>query len=178
MDNAKNALRVAALIQEEARELGLSSFLSLRSGEQANPIRLFDSVVTEVTLRNVARQLFVEGHYALAVEEAYKCLNNFVKSRSGLGADGASLMKTVFSAKNPTLRLNALKTQSQQDQQIGYMDIFAGCMTGIRNPRAHEHRYIDDPQVALELLSLANHLLRMASKAKRARRKSSPSSPP
>ena len=40
------------------------------------------------------------------------------------------------------------------------MDIFAGSMTGIRNPRAHEHDLVDEPEVALELLALANHLMR------------------
>ena len=33
-------------------------------------------------------------------------------------------------------------------------------MTGIRNPRAHDHQLADDPDVALELLVLANHLMR------------------
>jgi Protein of unknown function (Hypoth_ymh) len=47
------------------------------------------------------------------------------------------------------------------------MDIFAGAMTGIRNPRAHEHAYLDDPRTALELLALANHLARMARGATR-----------
>ena len=37
--------------------------------------------------------------------------------------------------------------------------MFAGAMTGIRNPRAHEHELKDDPKVALELLALANHLM-------------------
>ena len=40
------------------------------------------------------------------------------------------------------------------------MKIFAGSMTGIRNPRAHQHDLMDDPEVALELLGLANHLMR------------------
>jgi uncharacterized protein (TIGR02391 family) len=96
--------------------------------------------------------LFYEGHYALAVEEAFKCLNNFVKSKAGTRADGAELMRNVFTPKNPTLALNSLKTDSQRDQQLGYMDIFAGSMIGIRNPRAHEHQYLDEPQVALEML--------------------------
>ena len=40
------------------------------------------------------------------------------------------------------------------------MDIFAGVMAGIRNPRAHEHELEDEPEVALELIILANHLMR------------------
>ena len=40
------------------------------------------------------------------------------------------------------------------------MDLFAGSMTGVRNPRAHEYKLTDEPEVALELLILANHLMR------------------
>ena len=54
-----------------------------------------------------------------------------------------------------------------KDEQRGYMDIFAGSMTGIRNPRAHEHDLADEPEVALELLVLANHLMRKLDAATR-----------
>ena len=108
-----------------------------------------------------SRKLFKDGHYARAVEEAFKCLNNLVKEKSKLpDAHGAGLMRTAFSPQNPILKLNDLLSKSQQDEQQGYMDIFAGAMTGIRNPRAHEHELVDEPEVALELLTLANHLMR------------------
>jgi len=44
------------------------------------------------------------------------------------------------------------------------MDIFAGTMTGIRNPRAHENDFDNDPFAAVRLLSLADHLLQRAHK--------------
>jgi uncharacterized protein (TIGR02391 family) len=130
---------------------------------------LYETTVTDPVLRDTTRQLFQEAHYALAVEEAFKCLNNVVKARTGLKADGADLMRTTFSPKRPHLKLSDLKSQSKIDQQQGYMDIFAGAMTGIRNPRAHVHKYLDEPHAALELLSLANHLLRLVTGATRSR---------
>lgn len=39
------------------------------------------------------------------------------------------------------------------------MQIFAGCMTGIRNPRAHDADWEDTEQRALQLLVFANHLI-------------------
>ena len=45
------------------------------------------------------------------------------------------------------------------------MDIFAGVMAGIRNPRAHEHEIADDAEVALEMLIIANHLMRKLDQA-------------
>jgi uncharacterized protein (TIGR02391 family) len=134
-------------------------------------VALLDALVTEPDLRRVVRQVFVNGHYALAVEEGFKYLNNLVKRRSGLQSDGASLMSTAFSLNTPILKLSDLRTQSKKDQQLGYMQILQGSMTGIRNPRAHEHRYLDEPRNALELLALCNHLVRVVTAATRARRR-------
>ena len=125
------------------------------------PRDCFDELVKNRQIRQVSGTLYRDGHFARAVEEAFKCLNNAVKGKSGhTSADGAGLMKNVFSANSPVLKLNSLQSQSERDEQLGYMELFAGSMTGIRNPRAHEHNLVDDPDVALELLVLANHLMR------------------
>ena len=129
--------------------------------EKLTPVMVFDIVVTNQELRSASRELFLDGHYARAVEEAFKCLNNAVKAKSGIfEEDGARLMRKVLSANSPLLRLNSLQTQSERDEQLGYMDLFAGSMTGIRNPRAHEHSLTDEVDVALEMLVFANHLMR------------------
>ena len=70
-------------------------------------------------------------------------------------------MRAAFSANSPILYLNSFLSISDKDEQRGYMEIFAGVMTGIRNPRVHEHDMEDDPQVALSLLAFANHLMWM-----------------
>jgi len=135
---------------------------------------LLDALVTEPDLRAVVRQVFLNGHYGLAVEEGFKYLNNLVKRRSGLEADGSSLMGSAFSMHSPVLKLNDLRTQSKKDQQLGYMQILQGSMTGIRNPRAHEHKYLDEPRNAIELLALCNHLVRLVTNANRARSRRTP----
>ena len=63
-------------------------------------------------------------------------------------------MREAFSANRPRLRLNRMQTTTDQNEQRGYMELFAGAMTAIRNPRAHEDRLHDDPETALELLTL------------------------
>ena len=123
--------------------------------------QLFDELVTNDSLRQASASLFLDGYYARAVEEAFKCLNNAVKDKSGnTDRDGAPLMRAVFSPNAPILKLNPLQSPSERDEQQGYMELFAGAMTGIRNPRAHEHSLVDAGEVALELLILANHLMR------------------
>ena len=104
-------------------------------------LRLCDRIA-DPDLLMVVERLFEDGHHARSVEEAFKFLNNLVKARSGLTSlDGSVLMKTALSAKCPTLKLNAGTTQSERDEQLGYMEIMAGSMTGIRNPRAHEPEF-------------------------------------
>ena len=121
----------------------------------------FDNQITSTGLVRCTRALFADGYYSGAVEKAFVYLENLVKQQSGLSDKyGSSLMKTVFSTRNPLIGLNAGATDSDRDEQLGYMEIFAGVMTGIRNPRAHSHDWVDKPEVALELLVVANHLAR------------------
>jgi uncharacterized protein (TIGR02391 family) len=136
-----------------------------------NDPRLYDILVTDKLLRTKTEKLFKDGHHARAVEEAYKLLDNIVKKQSGqgkTGLTGAPLMNTVFSVKTPILKLNSGVTTSEKDEQVGYMQIFAGCMTGIRNPRAHETDWEDTEQRALQLIVFANHLIERTIKAEKA----------
>ena len=160
-----NWLKIAAAIEAEVDKTGLSprqkSSISTKSGDYPL-IRVFDEMVTSPDLIEVSRQLFTDGHYAMAVEKAFVCLNNRVKEKSVLNdKDGADLMRMAFSANSPVLALNSFQSQSEKNEQQGYMEIFAGTMIGIRNPRVHEHTLEDEPEVALELLVLANHLMRI-----------------
>ena len=130
---------------------------------------LFRELVTNEQLQDASGGLFRDRYFARAVEEAFKCLNNAVKDKSGLHEqDGVPLMRSAFSARSPVLTLNPLKTQSHQHEQQGYMDIYAGSMMGVRNPRAHQHELVDEEAVALELLVLANHLMRKLAAATKA----------
>lgn len=110
---------------------------------------------------NVARKRFEDGHYADAVESAFKALNHAVKQivnkKTGSEYDGASLMRHAFSPRCPIILLEKQDTETGKNIQQGYMDIFAGAMTGIRNPKAHEIVAIDYKR-ALHHLHLASLL--------------------
>jgi len=172
---AKQALRRAAslavdvdgLVRVPAEATRSSPAVSFASAELGH---LYDLLIDDPDLNGCSHQLFENGHYAQAVEEAFKFVNNLVKQRSGLAADGSSLMNTAFSANAPVLKLSKLTTQSQRDQQLGYMQMLSGAMVGIRNPRAHEHGHLEEPRVALELMCFANHLVRAIKRATRARK--------
>ena len=74
-------------------------------------------------------------------------------------------MEAAFSERTPKLRLNDLADQSQRDEQVGHMSIFAGCITGLRNPRAHDHLYVDTPERALKLLIFVDYLFGVVEEA-------------
>ena len=129
---------------------------------RVNWLAQFDAFVKDGGLRKFCRGLFADGHYSMAVQKACTYVHNVVRDRSGrIDKDGADLMMAVLTPNNPTLRLNGLHTKSERNEQQGYMYIFAGTMTGIRNPRAHEHDHEDSPEEAFEMLVLANHLMRV-----------------
>ncbi len=167
------ALSLASRVQSEIDAAGLGRrFIQPTVLAASDLAALYDTLVRSAPLRAATRRLFVDGHYARAVEEAFKCLNNAVKEKSGLSAkDGADLMRDAFSANGPLLKLNDLRSTSKKDEQRGYMDLYAGAMTGVRNPRAHDQRLDDGPETALELLALAQHLMRRLGNATRARRR-------
>ncbi|PKP13536.1 MAG: TIGR02391 family protein [Bacteroidetes bacterium HGW-Bacteroidetes-3] len=93
------------------------------------------------------RRKFETGFYADAVETALKEINStikkIVKTKTGEELDGAKLMQKAFSIQNPILELADLNTESGRNIQQGYLQIFSGAMTGIRNPKAHDNIEIE-----------------------------------
>ena len=126
-----------------------------------NPGKIFDSRRLHDAVVDSSRSLFVSGHYAQAIFEAFKRVNNEVKQVSGLSnKDGRDLMAQAFHESRPVIRLNRLQNQSDRDEQEGFKFLFMGAMQGIRNPKAHEVIIQNDPYKTLEYLGIASLLLR------------------
>lgn len=110
----------------------------------------------------LARPRFEAGFFGDAVEASFKEVNDAVKrivrDVDGRELDGAGLMTTAFSPQNPIIRLTNLTTDTDKNIQQGYMQIMAGSMTGIRNPKAHGNLNPDSTK-ALHLICLASLLM-------------------
>jgi uncharacterized protein (TIGR02391 family) len=144
---------------------------------KVNPNVLFDMLDIHPVIKRACEKLFKDGYYTQAILEAYKALNNYVKEKSGRSdLDGSKLAK-VFRVQvdqsggitdEPILKINDLKTQSDIDEQEGIMHLFMGAMKGIRNPRAHEEKRLDDedPFRVIELLCLASFLAKKVDDAR------------
>lgn len=114
------------------------------SGEDAasRSIRAYAGLDLHMEIARAATKLYQDGHYSNAVEAAVKRLNGLVRLRSDLEVDGTTLMERAFNPTNPILCFNALADQSDKDEQKGFMNMFSGAVSGLRNPRAH--RFIND----------------------------------
>lgn len=94
-------------------------------------------------IKKVSKDLFDDGHYANAAEDAFIEINDRVKKiyaiikPNTLIPDGDSAMTTVFSTNNPLIILGDINTETGKNIQKGYMQMFAGAMSALRNPRAH-----------------------------------------
>lgn len=111
------------------------------------------------------RKLFDDGHYSYATFDAFKYIDKEVSRLSSNNNSGYKLMMTVFNEQNPLIKLNDLSTTSKIDEQLGFKFLFAGGMSGIRNPRGHEYGIKDDVETCLSHLSFGSMLLRKLEEA-------------
>lgn len=111
---------------------------------------------------DVAKSRFEAEHYADSVEAALKEINKIIKAivkkETGEEFDGANLMNRAFSLNKPIVFLDDLDTQTGKDIQKGYMQLFAGSMSGIRNPKAHDNININKER-AVHFLFLCSLLM-------------------
>lgn len=113
-------------------------------------------------IRFLAQTRFEQGFYGDAVESSFKEVNNCIKQHikilTGKELDGGALMNYAFSPQSPLITLGDLSTETGRNIQQGYMLLFSGSMTGIRNPKAHGNLN-PSPSKAQHLICLASLLM-------------------
>jgi len=134
--------------------------------EREKGIELLKKRGIHPTIIQVSGKLFSNGHYSQAIFEAFKYVNIHVKKKSGLSdLDGKNLMSQAFKLSSPKLRWTDLKTDSDKNEQEGFMFLYMGAIVGIRNPKAHDHIILKDEIKALEYLSFASLLMKRIDEA-------------
>jgi uncharacterized protein (TIGR02391 family) len=121
-------------------------------------------------IEKVSGQVVRDGHYREAAFSAYVAVIEEVKAKACLldkrtqkPMDGEPLMRQAFDCENnktPPIRFNELKTESERDEQQGFMHLFLG-LVRLRHSKAHSIRPLDDPSRAHEYLCLASLLMRL-----------------
>lgn len=84
-------------------------------------------------------ELLSEDFYQ-AVFEAIKGLGTRLQHLSGLDLDGYKLIDAALLGKEPLLKINSFRTQTERDEQHGVANLAKGAFSAFRNPTAHEPR--------------------------------------
>lgn len=129
-------------------------------------LRAYEGLGLHPEIARAASELYLNGHYANAIEDAVKALNALVRLRGGEDSDGTALMQTTFSPKNPILQFNELSDANDLNEQTGFMMMFSGAVAGLRNPRAHS-LIKDNPERALEFIAFVSLLAKLLDGAKK-----------
>jgi uncharacterized protein (TIGR02391 family) len=80
--------------------------------------------------------------------------------------DGEKLISKVFSIEHPLMILSELDSDSGQNVQKGFMQIFKGAYQGIRNPTAHSLNHELTQLESAQYLVFASLLARKVDEAK------------
>ncbi|MGD0119581.1 MAG: TIGR02391 family protein [Candidatus Binatus sp.] len=102
---------------------------------------------------------FLRGEFDVAAFQAMKAVEVSVREAAALtdGDLGVKLMRRAFGADNGPL----MDPTTETGERLGRMDLFAGAIACYKNPNSHRDVNFSDPAEALEIVLLANHLLRI-----------------
>ena len=97
-------------------------------------------------IQNSSRELYEDGHFANAAEDAFIEINDRVKKlykkinpTASRIPDGDAAMTTVFSVNCPMLKVCDISTDTGMNEQKGLMLMLQGAMSALRNPKAHSN---------------------------------------
>lgn len=100
---------------------------------------------------------FVRGEFDVAVFQAMKAVEVLVRAATGIRSHGVELMRAAFHAHTGPLTDMTAEVSERESRA----HLFAGAYGAYRNPHAHRDVPLDDPVEAIEVILLANHLLRI-----------------
>jgi uncharacterized protein (TIGR02391 family) len=118
-------------------------------------------------IREKAFPLFQDGYLRDAVLNSIVAVFDQIRARTKVDLDGSSLIGDVLSLTTPKLILSELESDSGQNDQKGFIQIFNGAYLGIRNPKAHSLDHDLTKLKAAQYLVFASLLARRIDEAKK-----------
>lgn len=130
-----------------------SDFLSFKIA------RLLPKEILHPRIAEPVWHAFLRGEFDVAAFQAMKAVEVSVREAAVLsdGDIGVKLMRKAFGTDNGPL----MDPNAEAGERQGRMDLFAGAIGCYKNPHSHRDVDLSDPAEALEIVLLANHLLRI-----------------
>lgn len=164
-ENTRSQLNYVLLFEGfEIGENGIFKYVSnvktlSEAEERAQKLRksLLDRKIHSDVLLFCKAELLVDNYFH-AVFEATKSIAEKIRIKTNLTSDGAELIDQAFAFKGkiPHLALSYLKTESEESEQKGFMNLLKGVFGTFRNTTAHAPKITWDinEQDALDILSM------------------------
>jgi uncharacterized protein (TIGR02391 family) len=148
-------------IKEDGKLGPIQKVSTLSASERrarALKLKLEDRGVHPEVLRFCKAEL-LEDNYFHAVFEATKSIADKIRSLTELTSDGGDLVDEAFRIKHPLLIINNLRTETEESEQKGFMNLIKGIFGVFRNTTAHAPKIKWEilEQDALDLLVMASY---------------------
>ena len=140
-------------------------------GRRAAPVT-FPNALLHPRILEKAWPAYMRTDFDNAAFEAMKAVEIAVRDAAGYGSDkiGVNLIQDAFSQGKGPLA----DTTAPPAEQVARMNLFLGGIGSYKNSQSHRDVNLDDPVEALEIILLANHLLRIVDTRAKASSSSSP----
>jgi uncharacterized protein (TIGR02391 family) len=121
--------------------------------------RLLPKDILHPRLADKVRSAFMRTEFDIAAFQAMKAVEVYVREAAKLpdSTIGVTLMRTAFHPTTGALT-DPLAEAGEKDAR---MALFAGAIGCYKNPHSHRDVDLSDPKEAVEIILLANHLLRI-----------------
>ncbi len=122
-------------------------------------VRILPKEVLHPRIADKVWAAFVRGDFAVAVFQAMKGVEVFVREASRFpdSGIGVKLMQEAFKPDGGVLT----DKDTGNSEKVARMQLFAGAIGAHKNPNSHRDVDMNDPREALEVMMLANHLMRI-----------------
>jgi uncharacterized protein (TIGR02391 family) len=121
--------------------------------------RMLPKESLHLRISNKAWSAFMRSEFDVAAFQAMKAVEVAVREASGLPNDllGVKLMRKAFDPKDGPLT----DMEAEEGEKDARSALFAGAIGSYKNPHSHRDVQLTDPSEAVEIIMLANHLLRI-----------------